>query len=115
MKKFLYPIKARLAKRWIATPTGPSIFNFLELLGTTSDAKDHNLSDLPRMGPDDLAQLQYTGGTTGTPKGVMLTHRNVVVSALQGRAWDPHFRDGQESFWVPFPSSTPTDSAPVKT
>lgn len=104
LKKFLYPIKARLAKRWIATPTGPSIFNFLELLGTTSDAKDHNLSDLPRMRPDDLAQLQYTGGTTGTPKGVMLTHRNVVVSALQGRAWDPHFRDGQESFLgaIPF-------------
>jgi long-chain acyl-CoA synthetase len=104
LKKILYPIKARLAKRWIATPTGPSIFNFLELLGTTSDAKDHDLSDLPRMRPDDLAQLQYTGGTTGTPKGVMLTHRNVIVSALQGRAWDPLFRDGQESFLgaIPF-------------
>lgn len=104
LKKILYPFKAWLAKRWIAMPTGPSIFNFLELLVATSDAKDHDLSDLPPMRPDDLAQLQYTGGTTGTPKGVMLTHRNVVVSALQGRAWDPHFRDGQESFLgaIPF-------------
>ncbi|MFO0698821.1 MAG: long-chain fatty acid--CoA ligase [Nitrospira sp.] len=104
LKKILYPFKAWLAKRWIAMPTGPSIFNFRELLGTTSDANDHDPSDLPRIRPDDLAQLQYTGGTTGTPKGVMLTHRNVVVSALQGRAWDPHFRDGQESFLgaIPF-------------
>lgn len=104
LKKFLYPFKARLAKRWIARPTGPSIFNFLEVLGMTSDAKDHDLSDLPRIRADDLAQLQYTGGTTGTPKGVMLTHRNVIASALQGRAWDPHFHDGQESFLgaIPF-------------
>lgn len=37
--------------------------------------------------PDDLAVLQYTGGTTGLPKGVMLTHRNLVVNAYQCRTW----------------------------
>ncbi|MCL2428089.1 MAG: AMP-binding protein, partial [Alphaproteobacteria bacterium] len=37
--------------------------------------------------PDDLAFLQYTGGTTGVAKGAMLTHRNIVANILQGRAW----------------------------
>src|SRR5690606_24663316 len=36
---------------------------------------------------EDLALLQYTGGTTGTPKGVMLTHRNLVANAIQCKAW----------------------------
>jgi long-chain acyl-CoA synthetase len=37
--------------------------------------------------PEDLAFLQYTGGTTGVAKGAMLTHRNVVANVLQGRVW----------------------------
>ncbi|WZY00758.1 long-chain-fatty-acid--CoA ligase [Bacillus sp. FSL W7-1360] len=36
---------------------------------------------------DDLALLQYTGGTTGPAKGVMLTHRNLVVNTQQSKAW----------------------------
>jgi long-chain acyl-CoA synthetase len=41
----------------------------------------------PRPGADDVALLQYTGGTTGTPKAAVLTHRNVVANALMGEAW----------------------------
>jgi len=38
-------------------------------------------------GPEDLAFLQYTGGTTGVAKGAMLTHRNILANVLQGRVW----------------------------
>lgn len=38
--------------------------------------------------PDDLAVLQYTGGTTGKPKGCMLTHRNIVANTIQDLAYD---------------------------
>lgn len=104
LKKFLYPFKARLAKRWISAPTGPSIYDFLRLINTISAGTGDHPSERSLIRSDDLAQLQYTGGTTGIPKGVMLTHRNVVVNALQGRVWDPHFRDGQELFLgaIPF-------------
>ncbi len=46
--------------------------------------------------PADVALLQYTGGTTGTPKGAMLTHRSLVANALQARAWFPGLREEQE-------------------
>jgi long-chain acyl-CoA synthetase len=48
------------------------------------------------VGPDDLAVLQYTGGTTAEPKGVMLTHRNLVANTLQIRHWMPGALEGRE-------------------
>ena len=40
------------------------------------------------VGPDDIAFLQYTGGTTGVAKGAMLLHRNLVANVLQMDAWN---------------------------
>ncbi|MGE5115526.1 MAG: long-chain-fatty-acid--CoA ligase [Betaproteobacteria bacterium] len=41
----------------------------------------------PQVGPDDIAVLQYTGGTTGVSKGAVLLHRNLVANVLQSEAW----------------------------
>jgi long-chain acyl-CoA synthetase len=43
--------------------------------------------DRPAITPEAIAVLQYTGGTTGTPKGAMLTHANLTVNVSQVRAW----------------------------
>jgi long-chain acyl-CoA synthetase len=40
-----------------------------------------------QLGPQDIAFLQYTGGTTGVSKGAILTHRNVIANILQNDAW----------------------------
>ncbi|MCL1960409.1 MAG: long-chain-fatty-acid--CoA ligase [Desulfovibrionaceae bacterium] len=42
----------------------------------------------PDIGPDDIAALQYTGGTTGVSKGAVLLHRNLIANTLQSEAWN---------------------------
>lgn len=50
----------------------------------------------PGVKPDEVAVLQYTGGTTGVAKGAMLTHRNLVANAVQVRTWDHASVDGHD-------------------
>jgi long-chain acyl-CoA synthetase len=54
---------------------------------------------------DDLAALLYTGGTTSAPKGVMLSHRNLVANAIQTRVWFADLREGRETFMGVLPFS----------
>ena len=56
------------------------------------------------IGPDDIAFLQYTGGTTGVPKGAMLTHRNLVANLQQAHAWLKNvLEEGREIVITPLP------------
>ena len=53
--------------------------------------------------PDDLALLQYTSGTVDPPRGVMLTHRNLVANVAQVRHWIPEARRGRETLLCVLP------------
>ncbi len=65
-------------------PTTPGVLRWEQCLGTAAP-------DPLAIDPEtDLALLQYTGGTTGTPKGAMLTHQNITANARQVAALDPH-------------------------
>jgi len=74
----LYPLKQKLP----TIQPGPTTHRWTDLMAQNSPA-------FPPVDarPDDVALLQYTGGTTGLSKGAMLTHRNLVANALQTVAW----------------------------
>lgn len=58
----------------------------------------------PKITHDDLAFLQYTGGTTGISKGAMLSHGNILANLLQIKAWiDPFVETGKEKVLTPLP------------
>ncbi|WP_226533257.1 long-chain-fatty-acid--CoA ligase [Microbacterium paraoxydans] len=67
--------------------------------GTTTWESLQSSAPLPESHPkpdtDDLAIIQYTSGTTGTPKGAALTHRNLLANAAQAQAWVPSIQRGK--------------------
>ncbi len=76
----------------------PAVLPWRDLLTAGELKKRH-----PRPAPGDLAVLQYTSGTTGAPKGAMLTHANLQANAAQGRAWVPGLKDGRETVYAVLP------------
>ena len=91
--RFLYP----LAKGKLIARVSPQTIQFQDLM------KKGNTPPSVSINPDEVALLQYTGGTTGVSKGVMLTHRNLVVNAIQCKSWSVGVEIGKERLLAVLP------------
>jgi long-chain acyl-CoA synthetase len=69
------------------------------ILDASTDRPDHEANS------EDLAAILFTSGTTDEPKGVCLTHSNMVANALQTRHWIPEIKYGEETFLAVLPLS----------
>jgi long-chain acyl-CoA synthetase len=91
--------KARKARAAMTGPVPAGVLSWEKVSASTGPIDAAH----PQPRPADVALLQYTGGTTGTPKGAILTHWNLRVNAAQGRAWMPGLNDGEETVYGVLP------------
>lgn len=100
-KNVLYPLKLKKQGVKVDVPYTDSVLRYQDVMQTTG------LEDPPEEpeidAKTDLALLQYTGGTTGTAKGVMLTHYNLVANTLQCKAWFYNSTPGEEKMLAVLP------------
>lgn len=85
--------------------TSPSIYQekgVMELKELWTAGEDLPLPQIITH-PEDIALLQYTGGTTGLSKGAILTHRNLVANVLQCVSWNPEIQKGRERMLAVLP------------
>jgi len=94
-----YKLRMKIKGLPTGIPKGEGIYAFQELLKYPINPPDVSID--PK---EDVALFQYTGGTTGFPKAVMLTHYNLVVNAYQTIHWFPNLE------WVAMNFSTLTGS-----
>ena len=83
LKGAIVNLVVRRIKKMVPTYSLPGAQSFNEVLAAGRTLTFHR----PEIGPENVAFLQYTGGTTGVAKGAMLLHRNVVANMLQNDAW----------------------------
>jgi long-chain acyl-CoA synthetase len=81
----------RRSRDWVEVGPEHDIFFFDQLLTDYAPTPPRTVSHA-----DDVALFQYTGGTTGTPKAAMLTHRNIMANVVQITAWMSDGRAGNE-------------------
>lgn len=92
-KNLIYPfIQKKNTGITINVDYGQTVHSFVKLLKAGKEKEIHIDFDVK----EDLALLQYTGGTTGVAKGVMLTHYNLVANTTQAIKWMYKMKPGQE-------------------
>ena len=84
LKGALVNLVVRHVKKLVPTFNLPAAVRFNDAIAQGQHAKLMQ----PDLSPDDVAVLQYTGGTTGISKGAVLLHRNVIANLLQSEAWN---------------------------
>jgi len=90
-KSLLFPLVGKKKGLKADVKQAPDVYRWKDVLArATGQAPEVNLSF------DDTAMYQYTGGTTGVSKGVMLTHSNLSKQVQHIRSWFPGFNDGEE-------------------
>jgi long-chain acyl-CoA synthetase len=95
------PLPKKSISRWRNRGlTAPEAIRFHRLIAGQSWR-----SPTVEVTPEDMAVIQFTGGTTAASKGVMLSHRNLVANALQTRHWMPEAKEGKERFLSALPFS----------
>ncbi len=83
LKRLLVNLVVRKVKKLVPEFDLPGALRFNDVL---ADGRQRSYKQAA-PGPDDIAVLQYTGGTTGVSKGAVLLHRNLVANVLQSEAW----------------------------
>ncbi|MBE3074571.1 MAG: AMP-binding protein [Actinobacteria bacterium] len=91
--------KARTARAAMTGPVPQGVLSWERVSSSTGPLDPAH----PQPSPRYVALLQYTGGTTGTPKGAILTHTNLRANAAQGQAWMPGLKDGEETVYAVLP------------
>lgn len=101
VKRILFGLSpARRVQHLLDIPLSSNMHVFNRLISESSP--DEPEADIAAS---DLACIIYTGGTTAVPKGVMLSHYNLVANALQTRHWIPEAKEGGERFLCALPFS----------
>ena len=90
-KNLLFPLVAKKKKLAADVKAATDVFKWKDCI-----AKYAPNPPAVKIGFEDVAMYQYTGGTTGVSKGVMLTHANLSKQVQQLKAWFPAFNNGTE-------------------
>ena len=99
-KNYLVNFVLKYVKKMVPSYSLPGSIRFVDALA----GGDFQKFSPVEVGHDDIAFLQYTGGTTGVSKGAVLTHKNIISNLLQARAWIKDFiSEGGETIITPLP------------
>jgi len=96
LRNFFFSLAARGRGMNVKVARRPNTVLFKEILFSSRSRLASWTEEL--ADPDGVAVIQYTGGTSGPPKGVLLTHTNLVSSLLQVSAWIGKSEKGRETF-----------------